>query len=135
MITPVLRVRDIDLSMAFYTRVLGFEAEGGLPGLDGRTVYAEAYLGDSRIMFSRRCGGAPLINGVELYVTLPTHLDIEQFYSHLKNREVAIVEDMRQELWGDCAFTIIDLDGNRLTFAQAVQYPVCIEALAFEQIA
>ena len=33
------------------------------------------------------------------------------------------------------AFTIIDLDGNRLTFAQAIRYPTCIEAFAFTQIA
>jgi catechol 2,3-dioxygenase-like lactoylglutathione lyase family enzyme len=137
MITPVLRVRDIDLSLAFYTRVLGFEGSGGLPGLDGQTVYAEAFLGDSRVMFSRRCGGAPLINGVELYLTLPANIEIEHFYESLKHREVFIVDDMREELWGDRAFTILDLDGNRLTFAQAIQYPVYAdaEALTFAQIA
>ncbi len=132
MITPILRVPDIDLSMAFYTRVLGFRGEGGLPGLDGKTAYAEAYLGDARIMFSRACArrdGAPLTGGVELHLLLPETRALEDFYAYLIACEVCIVERLHVELWGDRAFTIIDLDGNRLTFAQPVRYPVPQPAL------
>ncbi len=135
MITPVLRVHDIDLSMVFYTRVLGFEGEGGLPGQDGKTAYAEAYLGESRIMFSRRHDHVPLVCGVELYLTLPESRDIDRFCAHLKAREVYVVADMHRELWGDRAFTILDLDGNRLTFAQTMRYPVCIDAFAAAPVA
>ena len=135
MITPVLRVHDIDLSLTFYRQILGFSAEGGFPGIDGKTVYAEAYLGDAHIMFSRRCERAPLSCGVELYLTLPDTVEIDEFYATLKAREVYFIADMHRELWGDCAFTIIDLDGNRLTFAQAQRYPTHIEAVTFEQIA
>ena len=135
MITPILRVHDIDLSLTFYTQVLGFSGDGGLPGSDGKIAYAEAYLGDAHIMFSRRCDRAPLTCGVELYLTLPETVEIEAFYCGLKAREVYFIADMHQELWGDRAFTIIDLDGNRLTFAQAIRYPTCIEAFAFTQIA
>src|SRR3954469_2555242 len=119
MITPILRVHDIDLSLTFYTQVLGFSGDGGLPGSDGKIAYAEAYLGDAHIMFSRRCDRAPLTCGVELYLTLPDTVEIESFYALLKAREVYFIADMHRELWGDCAFTVIDLDGNRLTFAQA----------------
>jgi uncharacterized glyoxalase superfamily protein PhnB len=121
MITPVLRVRDIDLSLSFYTRVLGFEGGGGLPGQDGKTVYAEAFLGDARIMFSR-CGQT--LGGSELYLTLPDEFDLDHFYEQLQSREVFIAEAMRAEVWGDRAFTICDLDGNRLNFAQAQRYPL-----------
>ena len=120
MITPVLRVHDIDLSLSFYTRVLGFEGEGGLPGLDGRTVCAEAYLGEARVLFSRR---ERYPSGAELYITLPERIELDRFYASLKARAVCIIDDMHHELWGDRAFTILDLDGNRLTFAQAVRYP------------
>ncbi len=133
MITPVLRVHDIDLSLRFYRQILGFSGEGGLPGSDGRTAYAEAWLGDAQIMFSRRCDRAPLTCGVELYLTLPNSLDIEAFYARLKAREVCFIAEMHRELWGDCAFTLIDLDGNRLTFAQAQRYPAHVAT--FEQIA
>ena len=121
MITPVLRVHDIDLSLSFYTRVLGFTGEGGLPGLDGRTVFAEAYFGDARILFNRR---ARTPSGAELYINLPERIDLDRFYASLKARAVCIIDDLHDELWGDRAFTILDLDGNRLTFAQAVRYPV-----------
>ena len=135
MITPVLRVHDIDVSLLFYTQILGFTGEGGLPGSDGKTAYAEAYLGDAQIKFSRRCERAALACGVELYLTLPETVEIDTFYAALKAREVYFIADMHQELWGDCAFTIIDLDGNRLTFAQARRYPTHVEAFAFTQIA
>lgn len=135
MITPVLRVRDIDVSLAFYTRILGFQEQARLPGLDGSTAYAEAYLGDGRIMFSRRCDPLLFTSGVELYLVLPDERDLEQFYANLKAREVCIVDGLHAELWGDRAFSIIDLDGNRLTFAQAMHYPATINALAYEEIA
>jgi uncharacterized glyoxalase superfamily protein PhnB len=124
MITPILRVRDVDLSLRFYTQVLGFEGEGGLPGLDGRAVLAEARLDEARVMLvardDRRVGGA------ELYIQLPTRIDLERFYERLKARTVCVIDDLHDELWGDRAFTIIDPDAHRLTFAQAVRYPALI---------
>lgn len=128
MITPVLRVRDVDLSLSFYTCVLGFESGGGLPGQDGRTVYAEAFLGDARLMFNR-CGQA--VGSSELYLTLPDECDLDRFYEQLQDREVYIAEAMRAEIWGDRAFTICDLDGNRLNFAQAQRYPLPMPAFEF----
>lgn len=138
MITPVLRVLDIDLSLAFYTKTLGFRGEGGLPGLDGKTVYAEAYLGDARIMFARPArsrSGDARVGGVELYLLLPESRDLDAFYAQLIAREVCIVEAMHAELWGDRAFTILDLDGNRLTFAQPMRYPVALPASTLEHVA
>lgn len=135
MITPILRVFDIDLSLAFYTSVLGFRGEGGLPGLDGKTVYAEAYLGDGRIMFSQRRDCVPLTCGAELYLTLPDSRDLDDFYAYLVAREVCIVERIHAELVGDRAFTIIDLDGNHLTFAQPLRYPIPLPQPSLEHIA
>ena len=61
--------------------------------------------------------------------------DLAAILTSLKAREVYFIADMHRELWGDCAFTIIDLDGNRLTFAQAQRYPAHVDAATFEQIA
>ncbi len=135
MITPVLRVHDVDLSVAFYTRLLGFQGSGGLPGADGKTAYAEVYLGDARIIITRRCERAPLTCGVELYVELPEAVEIGRFYDLLRARELYFVDGLHDEGFGDRAFTITDLDGSRLTFAQAAHYPVCIPELAQVHIA
>lgn len=137
MITPILRVHDIDLSLMFYLHILGFEGGGGLPGADGKAAYGEVYLGEARIMFTRRCTRAQALSGVELYLDLPAHIAIEDLYTRLKALEVYFVEDMHPEMWGDTAFTILDLDGNRLTFAQPVKHPARSETSArvFEQIA
>lgn len=124
MITPILRVRDVDRSLAFYTRALGFEGQGGLPGEDGQTVVAEATLGDARIIISRRCDR--LTGASELYITLPDEIDLERFYETLKKRAVCILDELHDELWGDRAFTVVDLDANRLIFAQMKRYAALI---------
>lgn len=128
MFTPVLHVRDVDLSLAFYTRVLGFQGEGGLPGVDGKVIYAEAYLGDAKIMFRRRTPANPVLTantrGVDIYLTLPKTFDLHQYHAMLKAREVNMIEDLHDELWGDHAFTIADLDGYHLIISQPVQYAV-----------
>ena len=130
MFTPVLRVRDVELSLVFYTRVLGFEGEGGLPGIDGKPVYAEATMGDARIMLTRRNTGTGIFAanscGVDLYLTLPDVYDIEQYYAHLRTHEITIIEDMHEELWGDRAFTISDPDGYRLIIAQPMRYAAAL---------
>jgi uncharacterized glyoxalase superfamily protein PhnB len=126
MFAPVLHVRDVDLSLAFYTRVLGFQGEGGLPSVDGNTIYAEAYLGDTKIMFRRRSAISAQTYGVDLYLTLPETMDIHQYKHLLRAREVNIIEDLHDELWGDQAFTIADLDGYRLIISQPARYSISI---------
>ena len=130
MFAPVLHVRDVDLSLAFYTRVLGFEGMDGLPGADGKTTYAEAYLGEVKIMFLRRspenCVFSNHTSGIDLYLTLPETFDIHRYRDSLRAREVNIVEDLHDELWGDCAFTIADLDGYHLIISQPTRYSVSV---------
>ncbi len=121
MISPILHVRDVDLSLAFYTQILGFAGHGGLPGIDGETVYAEAYLGAARLMLVRCDPHRDQASRADLYLTLPESADIDRFYADLLAREVAILDPLHEELWGDCAFSITDLDGSRLTFAQPIR--------------
>lgn len=130
MLTPILHVRDVDLSLAFYTRVLGFQGEGGLPGIDGKAIYAEVYLGDMKIMLRRRNpANSPFVSnvcGVDLYLSLPETFDIGHYHSALKAREVNIIDDLHDEIWGDHAFSISDLDSYRLIFSQPAQYTISL---------
>jgi hypothetical protein len=66
---------------------------------------------------------------------LPASRDLDQFYASLRAREVYICEPMHEELWGDRAFAIIDLDGNRLIFAQPMRYPARLPEPTLEHIA
>lgn len=128
MFTPVLNVCDVEMSLAFYTRVLGFEGSGGLPGMDGGIVYAEATMGDARLMLTRRSAALNRFSvatcGIELYLTLPDRLDIQQYHNQLRAKAVNIIVNLHDELWGDRAFTITDPDGYHLIIAQPVRYAV-----------
>ena len=129
MITPVLRVRDVERSLRFYTHLLGFTGEGGLPGTDGKVAAAEAYLGDARVLFARRASLSTLtVCRSELYITLNDGID--ELYRRLRTHDVHLCTEMHEELWGERAFTITDPDGNRVTFAQAIQYAEVPVALA-----
>ncbi len=124
MIKPILRVFDVQASLDFYTRLLGFVGQNGLPGLDGKPIYAEAYLGDAQIVFSPRPSVRRIGEGsatIELYVEIPDDVDFEQFYAFLCRRGVYVVEEMREELWGDRVFTVLDPDCNRVMLAQRIR--------------
>jgi lactoylglutathione lyase len=122
MIKPILRVFDVETSLAFYTRLLGFNGEAGLPGEDDKPIYAEAYLGEAQIIFSQRANGRRFgEGGIELYVEMPEDLDFDHLYSRLWENGVFVVEDMREEVWGDRVFTILDPDCNRVVVAQRIR--------------
>lgn len=122
MIKPILRVHNVDTSLDFYTRLLGFVGQGGLPGMNGKTIYAEAYLGDAPIVFSQRCYARRSDESViELYIEIPEHVNFDHLYARLWQQGVFVVENMHEELWGDRVFTILDPDCNRIMVAQRIR--------------
>ena len=120
MISPVLNVRDVESSVAFYTRMLGFCGDGGLPGVDGATVFAEVMLDDMQVMFVR--GDSAGAAGVELYIRLPERMDIRALYKRAKGQGVKIAREISPEFWGERVFSVFDPDGYKLTFAQKVRH-------------
>lgn len=129
-------VDDIAAAMDYYERVLGFDKGHSLPGEDGRLAHGDISFGSQvRIVFSPSQGGAGPANreiirklkegsakgaGVLLYIDLGER-DVDDYYERVISRGARVVLPLADQPWGHRNFTIRDLDGYVLTFAQAIQ--------------
>lgn len=119
-LTPNIFVRDMNESIQFYER-LGFKTVMTVPE-QGDFVWAMMTCGDVNFMFqtfaslgeeipeiSRQDGGSLL-----LYIRIK---EIRQFYSQIRD-EVAILKGLEKTFYGATEFSILDVNGYVLTFAE-----------------
>jgi uncharacterized glyoxalase superfamily protein PhnB len=124
-IQPLLSVRDVPASLAFYTEQLGFTHDGStLPGKDGKPVFAGVKHGETTVYldnteYADLPPNTPLGVGVDLFVGVEG--DIDALYARLQAVNVTIVREMKEEFWGDKRFVIQDPDGYRLSIYKNVR--------------
>ncbi|MCC7451388.1 MAG: VOC family protein [Anaerolineae bacterium] len=121
MVVPILSVQDVDASVDFYVKQLGFERLFVMAGSDGRNAMGWVKMGDAQfgLMLSGDTGSKG--NGVDLWINLPKEGSIDQLYTDVQRRGATIAEPIKDHYWGDRAFTVHDPDGYVLTFAQTVK--------------
>ncbi len=120
-----LDVPDIDQAVAFYRDNLDFAEGLRIPDADGRPRHATVWNGEATIMFERLEHVPPerrpyLGSGVTLYIALDPDEDVDTLYSKAGRRGLNIVKPLRDEYWGARAFTLADLNGYHITFAQQI---------------
>jgi uncharacterized glyoxalase superfamily protein PhnB len=122
MIVPVLSVKDVDASIAFYNEKLGFKTDMVLAGPDGVNAFAGVSLGNSTFMLS--LAETPNAGqGVVFMIYIPEEADIDKVYADVQAKGVAIVEPLKTEYWGDRVFSIKDPDGFYLSVCKTVHTP------------
>jgi glyoxylase I family protein len=122
-LTPLLNVRDVEVSMNFYTHTLGFEVVGEWT-LEERVRWVRLKNGSVELMLnssdqssdddmarSRRSGAASFSDTV-LYLTVP---DVDALHSTLKARGFSVTDPFKTE-YGVREFHCRDLDGYELAF-------------------
>ncbi|KAM0280223.1 hypothetical protein ACHAQH_004181 [Verticillium albo-atrum] len=115
-IIPSLQSKSIEATVAFYTNDLGFTL-GGTESDDNGPYFCSVAAGSkaaANIYFFRaapeefKTGSAMIAVGTT---------EIDDFYKYLRGRpKVKIAEDIEDKSWGYRQFSILDPDGNRLTF-------------------
>jgi uncharacterized glyoxalase superfamily protein PhnB len=128
MIMPTLSVRDVDASVAFYTRQLGFIHDFSLPRSDGTTAFARVSLGSVRLGLSRIEKEAFDPSAVGFMIYIPEDADLEQYYQEVQHRGTGIAEPLQERYWGDLNFVVHDPDGYVLALSKAVRH-VALEDL------
>jgi uncharacterized glyoxalase superfamily protein PhnB len=126
-LTPLLNVRDVEVSMNFYTHTLGFEVVGEWT-LEERVRWVRLRNGSVELMLnsseeasdddiarSRRSGSASFTDSV-LYFTVP---DVDALHATLKARGFNVTEPHKTE-YGLREFHARDLDGYELAFVSPV---------------
>jgi uncharacterized glyoxalase superfamily protein PhnB len=122
MIVPVLSVKDVDISLAFYNEKLGFKTDLVFAGPDGVNAFAGVSLGNSTFMLT--LAETPNVGqGVVFMIYLPDDGDIDKVYADVQAKGVAIVEAIKTEYWGDRVFSIKDPDGFYLSVCKTVHKP------------
>lgn len=122
-LTPSLAVSDMRNSIRFYTEVLGFTLEYSLPGPDGDLVHASISNGEVRLMIGPATfSGEPVTGdvgkGMALYLIVRDDEDIDALCDHAKLNGAQVLQEPRDEFWGDRIWSVADPDGYELVIAK-----------------
>lgn len=124
---PAIRVRDMEAGLRFYRDQLGFKLERG--GAEEDNVALS--LGDARIMLDRvptefyspeyndRINARSGQGGqMALYIEA---VGLDDFYGRVQGAGVTVVDPIADRPWGQREFTVEDLEGNWLSFWEALK--------------
>jgi uncharacterized glyoxalase superfamily protein PhnB len=130
-IAPSIRVKDMQKSLDFYTKTLGFQATDKLTRRDGRIAHVSVGFDSPLLMLSpveyvrtpqtrENLTKNKLGIGVEFYIGMNGSKTIDAFFTDLKAKGVTVINEPKTEFWGDRIFTVKDPDGYALTFSEHV---------------
>ena len=109
-------VRDVQTTVDFYTRALGFRLVQHAPGPDGLPAWALLRRGDVALLFESRAGWpANVVPLVPSEATVTFHLDDDG--AHVLRANLPPSARVHDE--GDGAFTVADQDGYHVRVAPA----------------
>ena len=123
---PMLAVRDMDATMAFYTDVLGFEVTFTLPNEAGGLDHAGLKHGETDIMVGPLRDAAPDGSdrpgtGIVLYMTVADDEDIDAYFERVKAAGARVLQEPTDQFWGHRDWGIADPDGYVLYISKEVR--------------
>ena len=130
-IAPSIRVKDMQKSLDFYTKTLGFQTTDKLTRRDGRIAHASVGFDSPLLMLSpveyvrtaqtkEDLVKNKLGVGVEFYIGMNGSKKLDEFFTELKAKGITVINEPKTEFWGDRIFTVRDPDGYALTFSEYV---------------
>jgi len=120
-LTPNLMVNDVNETINFYQKVLGFELVMSVPQ-EGSFNWAMVQCGEVNLMFQERNNiiaeypllkDTPMGGGLTFYIKVG---NVKALYEKIRER-VNIVSDLHNSFYGAEEFAIEDINGFILTFA------------------
>lgn len=130
-LAPSIRVKDMQKSLDFYTKTLGFQTSDRLTRKDGRIAHASVGFDSPLLMLSpvdyvrtpqtkEDLAKNKLGVGVEFYIGMNGSKKIDTYFAELKGKGITVINEPKTEFWGDRIFTVRDPDGYALTFSEHV---------------
>ena len=130
-IAPSIRVKDMQKSLDFYTKTLGFQATDKLTRKDGTIAHASVGFDSPLLMLSpvdyvrtqqtkEDLAKNKLGVGVEFCIGMSGTRKLDAFFTEVKAKGITVVNEPKTEFWGDRIFTVKDPDGYALTFSERV---------------
>lgn len=138
---PVLKVMDMERSLAFYTDALGFRITDTLMMMDGHISQASVGL-ESTLIILAQADRMKVVSsaseeparilgvGIECNIVIPDPAALERFCSNARENGVTLHEISQAELFSGISCRVTDPDGYQLMVA-----PMLIEKVATVPIA
>jgi catechol 2,3-dioxygenase-like lactoylglutathione lyase family enzyme len=126
MLSPILAVRDIDASIAFYVNILGFTENWKTQDDNGHTNFACVRMGDAEILLGVIEGFVDPVDlakrgiGIQIYVDVPENIPVDNLYDRAVDSDALIIRGVENRDWGVRSFVLRDPDGYQLMMAQRV---------------
>lgn len=132
-IDTILTVPSIEETVAWYKRVLGWDGGYDVADNQGRWLFGGVTFGDAEQVVR---GEAPfqgfnlarVPEGDDSYQNTPTHFtalifvdDAEAVYGRVIEQGITPDTPPQDQFWGARTFSMLDLNGFRLTFAQETE--------------
>jgi len=115
--TPVYPVSDVEKSIAWYQRALGFEAVyvNRDPDAEEPTNYAVLRRDEVSIHLMLKSEARPGFSGhVDAMFMVES---VDQIYEHLRDRRIPVQEPPQDRSWGNRDLSLLDPDGNKIWLA------------------
>ena len=106
-IVPIFHVRDVAAAAAYYTDTLGFSQSFRLK------TYVGLELGSCELHVAEAAEGRQVVGAGNAYAFCQ---DIDGYYAALKAAGAHIRSELQERAYGMRDFSVVDLDGNQLTF-------------------
>lgn len=117
---PVLPVNNVEETLAFYKEQLGFSELFSQPGEGGVIVNGQVQMEGCHLMFNLNPADANKQGGgIYLWIRIEG-TNIDDYYNRIEGKDVQIVEEIKDQFWGDRSFTIRDCNGYVLAFNKSI---------------
>lgn len=122
-ITPYLYYEDVAAALDWLSKAFGFKERLRLPQPDGKITHAEMELADGVVMLGnpgpdyenpKRLGH--VTNNIYVYVD-----DIDKHFERAKGAGAKILDEPRDQFYGDRRYGVEDPEGHQWYFAQHVR--------------
>jgi uncharacterized glyoxalase superfamily protein PhnB len=122
-ITPYLLYEDVGVALDWLARAFGFRERMRLRGPDGTITHAEMTLADGVVMMG--CPGPDYRNPRRLgQVTQSVYVyvdDVDGHFTRAREAGATILEEPRDQFYGDRRYGAADPEGHHWYFAQHVR--------------
>ncbi|HLO04614.1 MAG TPA: VOC family protein [Symbiobacteriaceae bacterium] len=119
-VTPVLMVRDLEVSARFYQESLGFSEWFRYKDGNGVLETVGVEYGGVRLILDRLAPGATMVaGGMELYIDIGA-INMDEYYAKTAPK-VNVISPPEVKPWGDRTYKITDPDGHPLVFLTPAQ--------------
>ena len=122
-ITPYLLYENVSSAIDWLASAFGFVERMRVPGPDGKTAHAEMRLADGVIMMG--CPGPEYQNPKRLgHVTQNLYVyvdDVDAHFERAKKAGAKILEEPKDQFYGDRRYGAVDPEGHHWYFAQHVR--------------